>query len=223
MNVGVLLAAGESRRMGRPKALVSAGRESFIAHGIRHLWRECDCVVVVLGAQAATIRRKTEAEFVRLVGEGAFRRELAHAHAHRGDELEVEFVTNRAWRRGMLSSAQVGLDEALRRKPDSVLVLPVDHPAVRPATVSALATVLAQALATCRNARERARFSYALIPRHRGRRGHPVALSPALAAAVARDRDAGDLSDAIRRSARLVGYLDVDDPGVVRNRNTPRD
>ena len=61
------------------------------------------------------------------------------------------------------------------------------------------------------------------MPRFRRRRGHPVALSPALARAVAADTGAEDLSDAIRRNARLVGYLEVGDAGVVRNRNTPRD
>src|SRR5690349_22251723 len=105
MNVGVLLAAGESRRMGRPKALVKDGAESFIAHGIRHLWQECDCVVVVLGANAQEIRRRTEEEFVRLVRGGTFQRELRRAHGKRADELEVEFVMNRAWKQGMYGSA----------------------------------------------------------------------------------------------------------------------
>ena len=35
------------------------------------------------------------------------------------------------------------------------------------------------------------------------------------------DRGAEDLSDAVRRNARLVGFLDVTDPGVLRNRNAP--
>ena len=64
-------------------------------------------------------------------------------------------------------------------------------------------------------------FAYALVPRHRGWRGHPVALSAGLAAAIAKDRTARDLSDGIRRHARLVGYLDVADKGVTLNHNTP--
>ena len=35
--------------------------------------------------------------------------------------------------------------------------------------------------------------------------------------------NAEDLSDAVRRNARLVGYVDVTDAGILRNRNTPRD
>jgi hypothetical protein len=50
-----------------------------------------------------------------------------------------------------------------------------------------------------------------------------VALSPDLARAAAADRAAHDLSDAVRRNARLIGYMDCTDPGVVRNHNRPED
>lgn len=227
MMVGVLLAAGASTRMGRPKALLARGRESWIAHGIRNLWSACDDVVVVLGAGAPGIRVRTVEEFERMVGKGSFARELKAAHRHHADRLEVRFVVNRAWRRGMLSSARAGLRAALRQGPAAVVILPVDHPALRRATVLDLATVMAQALHadhTQKRARRgpaRAGFSYALVPRFRRRRGHPVVLSAALARAVAADAGAGDLSDAIRRNARLVGYLDVKDLGVTRNVNRP--
>ena len=221
MMVGVLLAAGASTRMGRPKALAEANGGSFIACGIRTLWKVCDRVIVVLGADAPRIRARTERELVNLVGTGRWVHELAAAH--RTGHFEVHFVVNRSWRRGMFSSVREGLRTALRARPAAVLVAPVDHPAVRPGTVADLAHVLLDALAACRTPATRARFSYALVPRHRGRRGHPVALSPALTRAVATDAAAADLSDAIRRHARLVGYLDVSDPGVVRNRNTPAD
>ncbi len=221
MMVGVLLAAGASTRMGRPKALAAANGGSFIATGIRTLWKVCDRVIVVLGADAPRIRGRTEREFVTLIGTGRLVHELAAAH--RAERLEVRFVVNRGWKSGMFSSVRAGLRTALRARPEAVLVAPVDHPAVRPGTVADLARVHLAALAACRTPAARARFSYALVPRHRGRRGHPVALSPALARAVVGDAAAQDLSDAIRRHARLVGYLDVSDPGVVRNRNTPAD
>jgi CTP:molybdopterin cytidylyltransferase MocA len=78
------------------------------------------------------------------------------------------------------------------------------------------------AIKACRSPQEQNRFSYALIPRYRRHRGHPLALSRALAQAVASDSGAENLNEAVRRNARLIGYLDVPDPGVVRNRNTPR-
>jgi len=221
--VGVLLAGGASTRMGRAKALVQDRGQSFIARGVRHLWRECDTVIVVLGSGAVAIRTATEREFVRLMSQDGFADELRHADGNHDRDLELEFVVNRAWQRGMLSSVRVGLEAALQRKPAMVVVLPVDHPAVDPKTVTAVTTVLAQAIAACRTPATRRGFSYAVVPRYQGRRGHPLAISPALARSVLADKAAADLSDAIRRSARLVGYLDVNDAGVVRNRNTAKD
>jgi CTP:molybdopterin cytidylyltransferase MocA len=116
-----------------------------------------------------------------------------------------------------------GLRSALETAPEAVLVLPVDHPDVKPATILDLAVVMQQALGASRSTKVRKAFSYALVPRHQRRRGHPVVLSPALALAVTKDAEAENLSDAVRRNARLVGYIDVKDPGVVRNRNRPGD
>jgi CTP:molybdopterin cytidylyltransferase MocA len=228
MMVGVLLAAGASSRMGRPKALAKAGRESYIAHGVRNLWCACDTVVVVLGANAKLIRKRTEDEFVRLVETGCFDQELHAAHRHQAQKLEVRFVVNRAWKKGMYSSARVGLEAALKYAPAGLFVLPVDHPSVRPGTVLDLATVMAQAIQAAasparRQVSRRPGFSYALVPRVRGRRGHPIVLTGALARAIVKDKGAEDLSDAVRRSARLVGYLDVRDAGITRNVNRPGD
>jgi CTP:molybdopterin cytidylyltransferase MocA len=229
MNVGVMLAAGASRRMGRNKSLMRAGGQTFFVRGVRHLWSACDAVVVVLGADAKRARAAVEEEFVRLVEVGGLHGDLVAARRHGAAGLDVRFVVNRAWRRGMLGSARLGLRAALRLKPESVLVLPVDHPAVKPDTVRALAAAMRAALASYGGSRRRrgssrdAGFAYALVPRYRRRRGHPVALSPALARAVVADPGARDLSDAVRRNARLVGYLDCGDAGVVRNRNRPVD
>ena len=221
MNVGVLLAAGASRRMGQSKPLVRSGRQSFLAAGLRNLWSACDAVVVVLGSGAPRVRIAVEAEFEHLVRGGKLARDLASARRHGARGLEARFVVNRRWREGMLSSVRAGLTTALALDPALVLVLPVDHPSVRPTTVQALAGAMGEALGAFGRRRERAAFAYALVPRHRRRRGHPIALSPALARAIAADRGASDLSDAVRRNARLVGYLDGADAGIVRNRNTP--
>jgi len=223
MMVGVVLAAGASRRMGRPKPLVRSSGKSFAAHGIRHLWSGCNEVVVVLGSNAGTVRSEVEAEFQRMVGTGELGRDLRSAHRHGAAGLEVNFAPNPKWKSGMYGSVRFGLKRALELEPEGVLVLPVDHPAVRPETVIGLAELLRASLEACRSARERHRFRYALVPRYRRRRGHPVALSAALARDIAGDSGAENLSDAMRRNARLLGFLDVEDPGVVKNVNTPTD
>lgn len=223
MMTGVVLAAGASTRMGKPKALAQEGRQSFLTHAIRTLWSACDDVIVVLGAGAHAVQQRTEQEFARLVERGGLPAEFARVRQHAPEQLEVHFVTHPTWKRGMFSSVRAGLESALGQKPEAILVLPVDHPSVRPTTVAALATVMQQALEAARSPKVRRAFSYALIPRLGGRRGHPVALSAALARAIVADGAADTLSEAVKRHARLVGYLDVRDRGVLRNVNGPGD
>jgi CTP:molybdopterin cytidylyltransferase MocA len=223
MMVGILLAAGASTRMGSHKALRRSGRESFLVRGVRALWTSCDAVVVVLGSRGPIVRRHAEVEFERLVANGGLQQDLVRAKRSGSKGLEAQFVQNRDWQSGMLSSVRVGLKAARDLSPEGLLVLPVDHPDVKPATVASLAELLRAALAASRTRRERASFAYALVPRHKHRRGHPLAISPALASSILADREAIDLSDSVRRCARLVGYVDVNDPGVTRNHNTPRD
>jgi CTP:molybdopterin cytidylyltransferase MocA len=222
MMVGVLLAGGASTRMKSPKALAKQGRSSYMAHGIRNLWSACASVVAVLGANGPAIQREVEEEFTRLVESGALHDDLSRAHRKGADGYEVHFSRNPRWKSGMFSSVQVGLRDALDLDPEGVLVLPVDHPSVKTQTIGALAEMLGMALAAC-PPKERVRFSYAIVPRHRGHRGHPLALSPALARAITKSREATDLGDAVRRHARLVGYLDVADKGILRNVNRPGD
>jgi CTP:molybdopterin cytidylyltransferase MocA len=220
MIAGVLLAAGASTRMGSPKALARLRGQSFLVRGVRALWSVCDTVIVVLGADGKRVCREVNEEFAELVAKGLAAPDLRGGPKHRSGELELRFAFNKAWAGGMLSSARVGLAQALKQKPSGVLLMPVDQPDVQPATVQALGAMLEQALSSF-GGKSSNGFAYGLVPRHRGHRGHPVAMSSALANAVRRDRAARDLSDGIRRNARLVGYLDVSDKGVMTNQNTP--
>lgn len=221
--IGVLLAAGASSRMGEPKALVKSKGQSFLVRGVRALWTTCDTVVTVVGHEGERVCEAAGDEFERLVEKGLLA--PTRPAAKRGQkastsELEVRFAFNKHWQQGMLSSAKAGLAAALKAKPRGILLLPVDHPEIKGATVQALTDVLAEALGAF-GGKAGSTFAYAVVPRHKGHRGHPVALSSGLAAAIVRDKSARDLSDAIRRNARLVGYLDVADKGVVVNHNTP--
>jgi nicotine blue oxidoreductase len=220
MIAGVLLAAGASTRMGSSKALARLRGQSFLVRGVRALWSVCDTVIVVLGADGKRVCREVNEEFAELVAKGLAAPDLRGGPKHRSGELELRFAFNKAWAEGMLSSARVGLAQALKQKPSGVLLMPVDQPDVQPATVQALGAMLEQALSSF-GGKSSNGFAYGLVPRHRGHRGHPVAMSSALADAVRRDRGARDLSDGIRRNARLVGYLDVADKGVMTNQNTP--
>jgi molybdopterin-guanine dinucleotide biosynthesis protein A len=149
--------------MGGPKALASMGGQSFLVRGVRALWSACDTVVVVTGAESARVMREAGDEFEALVDKGLLAPDLKGGPKGRKGELEVRFVENRAWKRGMLSSAQAGLAAALRFRPEGVLVLPVDHPRVTARTVQALANMLEQALGSFGGRRDGG-FAYALAP-----------------------------------------------------------
>lgn len=113
---GLILAAGESRRMGRPKALLELGGRSFVALAIE----------LLQGAGCAPV----------LVVDGA----------HRLERLcGAQVVPNREWEWGPLSSLQVGLRAALElvAEIDAVVVHHVERPRVRVRTVRALLDGLA--------------------------------------------------------------------------------
>ena len=57
MIAGIILAAGASSRMGRPKALLDYRGETFLGRLIRVLGTSCDPVIVVLGYHADLIRQ----------------------------------------------------------------------------------------------------------------------------------------------------------------------
>jgi len=110
---GLILAAGASRRMGRPKPLMEFEGETFLDRLISLLEPHCDPVLVVVGESAEAVA-------------GGIRR-----------ASEVRFVRNPEPERGQLSSLQCGLREVPGDR-QGVIFTPVDFPAVRPATVAAL-------------------------------------------------------------------------------------
>jgi len=109
----VVLAAGASTRMGRPKQLLRHRERSFVGCAV-DLARAAGCtpIVVVTGAI------------------GLDREPLAPAL----------LVVNPDWPMGQLSSLQRGLAAAREHRPDTpgLLVLTVDRPHLRPDTVAAL-------------------------------------------------------------------------------------
>jgi molybdenum cofactor cytidylyltransferase len=107
---GLILAAGESRRMGSPKALLEYRGETFVDRLIGLFAPRCSTVVVVLGAGADEIRARISRPAL--------------------------IAVNPDYRLGQTSSMQCGLRAA--GEAPGVLFTLVDHPAVAPQTIDAL-------------------------------------------------------------------------------------
>lgn len=113
MLAAVILAAGESRRMGSPKALVAFRGISFVQHLV-NATRHARVGVrrIVLGACATEIRGQL------------------------GVDAEL-IVENPDWEQGQLSSIQVGI-RSLPEETEGMVLCPVDHPLVSANLISSL-------------------------------------------------------------------------------------
>jgi molybdenum cofactor cytidylyltransferase len=107
----------------------------------------------------------------------------------------------------MASSVRVGRD-ALSPEPSGVIVALCDYPLVRPGTVAQLMAVHADTPGCI------------IIPRHEGRRGHPL-----LFPRTVLDELTGDmiLRDLVRKKSEELIMLNVDDPGILIDMDTRED
>ena len=120
--------------------------------------------------------------------------------------------------RGMLSSLQVGLlliyycgaeaPRKLKLAPQRLLFLPLDYPAIQQDTITKLcATPLADVA----------------MPRYQGRRGHPVLISQKVARELLNLPPTAAARDVIRQYNDTILYVDVDDPAILMDVDTPED
>jgi molybdenum cofactor cytidylyltransferase len=194
---GVILAAGESSRMGRDKALLpwppsSQGQaistETFLSAAIRALNSACDFVTVVVGKNKAVLAPVVYAEGVSL-------------------------VENPDPERGQFSSLQVGLQDVLDRGRDAAMITLVDRPPVRPAT-----------LQTLRGAFEAADLQiWAVVPEFAGKHGHPYLVGREMIGAFLSVPPTSTAREVEHAHREHIQYVPVDDPFVAMNINTPED
>jgi len=190
----ILLAAGASRRMGTPKALLPCPPSG------EPLVRRTARVLREGGATAAYV-------VVRPGGEGD-----AIAEAVSGlDGISV--VVNPSPERGMLSSVQAGVRAAIAHgPPDWFLVSPCDLPRLEPGSVKAVLDMVRHS-----NAR-------IVVPVYEGVRGHPTAFRGNLAAeALALVPETHGLNELLKRWAGSVAEAAVTVDGAVRDADTPEE
>jgi glycerophosphoryl diester phosphodiesterase len=118
--------------------------------------------------------------------------------------------------RGMLSSIREGIaaaggTTALAERGETLLVSPADLPNLGAGTVGALLRGMAETGAPLG------------VPVYRGKRGHPLAISPALIPEIETlDADVGLKQLRDRHEAELL-EVEVNDPGTVQDVDTPED
>lgn len=112
----MLLAAGESRRMGSPKQLLDVdGIPMLRRAALCALAASMDPVIVVCGAARDDVRLTVA-------------------------DLPLRVVDNTRWQEGVGSSIHAGLGAAMEHDPDAVVVALGDQPLLTPATFTSLAT-----------------------------------------------------------------------------------
>ena len=110
-----ILAAGESRRMGTPKALLKFFSETFLEHLVRETRHPRIGVSrVVLGAKAEEIRAQLK------------------------PLDEYTMVINTDWQRGQLSSIHTAIRSLPAGSTEGLMLCPVDHPMISRAIVGEL-------------------------------------------------------------------------------------
>jgi len=193
---GVILAAGESSRMGRDKALLpwppiadsSTSTDTFLSAAIRSLTLSTDFVVVVAGANEPAVAS------------------IAYING-------ASVVVNPDPSRGQFSSLQVGLQGVLNRGRDAALITLVDRPPARIATVQALRDTFESAPTAI----------WALVPEFSGKHGHPYVAGREMIEKFLNTPPSASAREIEHRYQEHIQYFPVDDPFVALNINTPED
>lgn len=193
---GVILAAGESARMRREKALLPwppgephAGRsQTLLSTAIATFSELCDLVIVVAGKNETTLAPVVH-------GCGAF------------------LARNPAPEQGQFSSLQTGLRETLNHGRDSAMVTHVDRPVPSLATLDHLVNAF--------NSRERGIWS--VVPEYEGKHGHPIVVGREMIEGFLKAPFSTTARDVEHANQQRILYVPVSDPLVTTNINTPED
>ena len=180
----LLLSAGVSQRFGSLKALAKLNGETIVTY-LQKLLLDTGLheIIVVLGANAEDLK-----PFI-----------LKHK--------QVRFVYNKDYNLGQTSSFKSGLQH-LDAHCQGVLLLPIDYPWIKKATLETLCGVFSK------------KKPAILVPIFNGRRGHPPVFATYLKTEfLALNNDLGINTLAHHHQKETI-LLPVDDPGVITTFNT---
>ena len=183
---GIILAAGESHRMGYPKPLLEIDGKAFIEKIAATMLDVVPRLVIVLGAHADKIRPAIPRD------------------------SRIEIVENPNYSRGQLSSLKVGLG-AIQSDTAGAIVHLADHPMVDVKSFKAIV-----------DSYDRTRKPI-VIARSGGRRGHPVLFDRTVFAELLSAPEDEGARYVVNADASRVEYVDLEDPGINLDLDTPAD
>jgi CTP:molybdopterin cytidylyltransferase MocA len=190
---GLILAAGSSSRMGRDKALLpwpaGSSTGTFLSRAMDVLGPTTDRLIVVAGANEASLRGTVFARAGYL-------------------------VVNPDPARGQFSSLRLGLQAVLDSGNDGAVVVLVDRPPVKRATIERLQQAFAELSEE---------DVWAVKPSYGGVHGHPLVMARDMIEALLRAPAESNARDVLTLKADHVRYVEVDDANVIRNVNTPEE
>jgi len=197
--VALLLAAGESDRMGAPKALLDWRGQPLLSYQLQQIQksriREC---IVVLGKDAQDLEPLTKAPM--------------------RPGWKARSVYNPRYAVGKCASVQAGL-AAIATPPDGILVASVDQP-LEWRLLNALLDAAGSEWERCEAAGKRS----IIVPAFHGRPGHPPLFCASLfAELMGICEETQGLKSVVRRSAARVMHMPWNDAGILLNLNTPLD
>jgi molybdenum cofactor cytidylyltransferase len=189
---GVILAAGESTRMGRDKALlpwppVDNATDTFLSTCVRLFSPHVDMVLVVTG--------KNEHDLAPVVY-----------------SLGASLVVNPDPARGQFSSLQIGLREVLNRGRDAAMITLVDRPPVKSETVELLREAFDRAISGDK---------WAVVPEYQGKHGHPILVAREMIEVFLKAPASSNAREVEHANQGKMEYVRVDDPLVATNVDTP--
>jgi molybdenum cofactor cytidylyltransferase len=202
----VILSAGESSRMGSPKALVPFRGRTFLQRLLDVVQQSSARIAAGNSAAGKVESSKAGA------GIGLTRIVLGARADEIRDTLGLDpatIIINPRWQNGQLSSIQAAISGLAESQTDGVLLFLVDHPLVSAPVVTELV----------------ARFYDSghpiVLPKFRGKRGHPVIFAQRLyGELLAAPAEQGARAVVWQHAAEVL-EVPTEDEGVVLNLNDP--
>jgi molybdenum cofactor cytidylyltransferase len=199
----MILAAGESRRMGTQKLLLPFGETTIVgAVAGTAASSRAGRTLVVLGADHEAIRRELEP----LAGSGP----ADGPRAGKKPGASLSFAINTDYRLGMLTSIQAGF-RALPPDAEAALIMLGDQPFLSARVVDAVVAAYETG------------GRGIVIPTFKGRRGHPVLIDLEYRNEILRLDPSAGLRGLMRAHPGDILDVDVADPNILRDLDTPED